>query len=605
MVTKLCQSTIDPDSYGTSLTVTGAGGFGKTSIVTALCHHPVIKEQFKDGVVFIELGPQATDPSMKLSHLYHLLTGQYLKPGDVNHAGQEINQLTSLYCCNLLVIIDDVWHVEDAEPIVKAFSKCKILLTTRINAVEQYIPSKEVVSVGPMELTEAISLLTSGVVDISQLSQVELNLLDELAQDVHLWPLLLSLVRGQLSHSLRRWEFQGAIQIVKHNMLKKGLKAFDKNNITKSRKNAVKACIDATLEILTTALSSKMKSLIIWNGIGNTLQTGVLHYLWKTTENDARSIVDELWAYGLVQFPTITMPPHEIQIKCVEVHAVISHYIIESMNSSEAYNLSPFKTLGDGESISEELIQNIVNYYASQDNIPQSSKDYLIYKKSVLENLSLPFYLKWINMWTILDPHIIKLILEYTQDALKAPPNNTIIPPTDSVFDKIASLSTDCGEVLNDAHKLSRKLNQGIQRCLVDANYEDLVKTMQTYIEDYRAGRLAKKAADLVNKARTHCSINLPSDTSQWYEYLQLLTPKYHHIRLLIIPRIEQYLKQLQRINFSLESGSQEIEQTYDYFMSSNFWEEDSYQVVVNYFFSIRDVAPGWVERRIAGYNQV
>ena len=183
LVSKLCQSTIDPNSYGTSLTVTGIGGFGKTFIITALCHHPVIKEQFTDGVVFIELGPPATDPSMKLSQLYHLLTGQYLKQGDISHVEQEIGQLTSIYCHKLLVIIDDVWHVEDAEPIVKAFSNCKIVLTTRMNDIEQYIPTKHVVSVGPMEQSEAISLLTCGVIDSSQLSQEDLSLLDELAQD--------------------------------------------------------------------------------------------------------------------------------------------------------------------------------------------------------------------------------------------------------------------------------------------------------------------------------------------------------------------------------------------------------------------------------------
>ena len=47
--------------------ITGAGGFGKTSIVTALCHHPAIEEQFKDGIVFETLRPQATDPSMRMS----------------------------------------------------------------------------------------------------------------------------------------------------------------------------------------------------------------------------------------------------------------------------------------------------------------------------------------------------------------------------------------------------------------------------------------------------------------------------------------------------------------------------------------------------------
>jgi len=603
MVTKLCQPTTNANDVKTSLTVTGAGGFGKTSIVIALCHHPVIKEQFKDGVVFIELGPQASDPRMKLKGIYMLLTD---KPCDINVVEQQVYQLTSRYFHNLLVIIDDVWYVEDAEPIVKAFSNCKIVLTTRMNDIERCIPTKHVVSVGPMEQSEAISLLTSGVIDISQLSHEDVNLLDELAQDVHLWPLLLSLVRGQLSHNLKehKHSFQNAIQCVQANMLKKGLMAFDKNNITKSRKYAVKACIDATLDLLKAPLSSKMKSLILWNGIGNTVQTGVLHTLWKTTEADAKSIVDNLWTYGLVQFTNILIPPHKVQI-CVEVHAVISHYIIESMDSLEVYNLSPLKTLGDGESISEELVQKVESYYGSQDGVPQSYEDYLMYKKSVLENLSVPFYLKWINMWTILDPHIIMLILKYTQEALRALPNNTIIPSSDSVFDKFTSLSKECCEVLNDAHKLSRKLNQSIQRCLGENNYENLVQTILTYVEKYPTGSIAKEAATLVDQVRTYGNINLPSDASQWLEYLHLLTPTYHHIGLVIVPRIKLYLNQLQRIIFSLQSGSQEIEQTYNYFMSSDFKEEDSYLVVVNYFFRIREVAPSWVDQRIASYNQM
>jgi len=126
IATKLLQSTIDPNTYGTTLTITDAGGFGKTTIVTSLCYHPLVKHQFTDGFVFIELGPQATDASKRLSELYHLLTGEHLKASDSNHSEQEIKQLTSNYYCNLLVIIDDVWHGEDAEPLVKAFSNCKL-----------------------------------------------------------------------------------------------------------------------------------------------------------------------------------------------------------------------------------------------------------------------------------------------------------------------------------------------------------------------------------------------------------------------------------------------------------------------------------------------
>ena len=66
IITKLLQATIDPCTYEATLTITGAGGFGKTSTVISLCHQAVVKEQFSDSFIFIELGPQATDPSIKL-----------------------------------------------------------------------------------------------------------------------------------------------------------------------------------------------------------------------------------------------------------------------------------------------------------------------------------------------------------------------------------------------------------------------------------------------------------------------------------------------------------------------------------------------------------
>ena len=160
----LLQGTNDPVVIRTAVTITGAGGFGKTTAVISLCYHPIVKEQFTDGFVFIELGSQASDPSMKLTQLYHLLTGEDLKAHDLIFAEQEIKQLIGSYFCKLLVIIDDVWHVEDAEPLVKAFSNCKTIITSRMNNIEQYIPSKQSVIVGPMQQSEAISLLTNGII---------------------------------------------------------------------------------------------------------------------------------------------------------------------------------------------------------------------------------------------------------------------------------------------------------------------------------------------------------------------------------------------------------------------------------------------------------
>jgi len=85
------------------------------------------------------------------------------------------------------------------------------------------------------------------------------------------------------------------------------LQLFVKNKIERSHKYAVKDCIDVTLELLTKSTSDKMKSLILWTGIGTSLQTVALHNLWNFTAYEAMDIVDALWAYGVVQLSDITI----------------------------------------------------------------------------------------------------------------------------------------------------------------------------------------------------------------------------------------------------------------------------------------------------------
>ena len=593
MVSKLCQSTIDPNSYGTSLTVTGVGGFGKTSIVTALCHHPVIKEQFTDGVVFIELGPQVTDPNMKLRGLYNLLTD---KQCDFNVVDKQINQLTSLYCRNLLVIIDDVWHVEDAEPMVKAFSNCKIVLTTRMNDIEQYIPTKQVVSVGPMEQSEAISLLTCGVIEISQLSQEDVSLLDELVQDVNCWPLLLSLIRGQLSHNLKQHKLcsHEAIQFVQAKLHDKGLTAFDKNNIERSRKYAVKICIEMTLELLSKPLLDRLKPLIIWTGIGNSLQTAVLHNLWNITEHEARNVIDVLWAYGLVQFTDVTIPPHNNTQHCVEVHAVISQYIIERVDSIEVKSL-----LHDGldttQSVIDGLTEQFKKSYGIFDRVLCAS-DYLKYKQCEIEYHYLPIYVKRINMLTIIDPHTTVAILLRIKEFLMTSISITTFFP--SLSGELDLLISECHKVLKDAHRLSRTLNKKVQRCLTQKNYHSLIQTIEIYSREYPIAMTAQQAVTIVKKTIPYCDGKLLEIIIRECEFLQAKTGDYDQITLLILPVVKLFIKELQLIHSSLQAGSPDIEATKQYFLSGQH-EEEIGLVDSNYLIKLQEVAPNIVNKFI------
>ena len=586
IATKLLQTSIDPNTYETTLTITGAGGFGKTTTVISLCHHPLIKEIFTDGFVFIELGPQTPDPSVKLRGIYNLLTDDQC---DINVVEQKISHITSNYYHNLLVVIDDVWHVEDAEPLVKAFSNCKTILTTRMNDIEQYIPSKQSVIIGPMTQHEAITLLTKGIIDSSQLSQEDVSLLDELAQDVHLWPLLLSLIRGQLSHNLKQYHlsYHQAIQNVQAKLHHKGLTAFDKNNIeaiNKSRKLAVKACIEVNLELLAKPSSDKLKSLILWTGIGASLETAVLNRLWNISKQEANDTVNAMWNYGLVQF-THNVVTNTYTQHCVEVHTVISHYIIECMDSNEVHTLSP---LNNTELIYHELTVAFQLSCGQCDSPLATNIECLNYKLHEIENLVLPLHLKVINMYAILEPHHIILILQVTKDVITTSPNATHLL---ALLDKeIESLIGECKMLLNDVHKLCRKVNHGIQKHLCEKNYDKLIQSVEEYISNYPLFKIAEKAIATVKKLIPYYEGKTLQHTKMRYKYLQNLTCDYHPITTLLLPRLQLHVDLHKRITSSLVTGSHNIEQTYHYIESGKFMEECKLVMIKN-LIKLKDIA--------------
>ena len=596
IATKLLQATIDPNKHETTLNITGAGGFGKTTTVISLCHHPDVNKHFTDGFVFIELGPQATDPSIKLRDIYNLLSGEQC---GINIVIQKINQLTSDYYHNLLVIIDDVWHVEDAEPLVKAFSNCKTILTTRMNDIEQYIPTKQSVIIGPMTQHEAITLLTSGVIDSSQLSQEDVNLLDELAQDVHLWPLLLSLIRGQLSHNLKKYHlcYHKAIQNVQAKLHHKGLTAFDKNNIeaiNKSRNLAVKACIEITLELLAKSLSDKIKSLVLCNGIGTSLQIAVLNNLWNISKQEAEETVDVLWAYGLVQFTDITISPNNITQHCVEVHAVISQYIIECMDTNELLTLSPIFKSSTWASVINGLSLTFQQSYGVHDLSSLTVVDYLKYNLNDIEN-KLRLELKTINFRTANDPHFLILKLQRIKDVLMRSPYTTNLL---SVFgEEINTLENVSKEMLKDVHKLCRILNQRVQRNLGEKNYDKLIQTVEEFIKNYPLFSVAQKAVTMVKKIIPYFDGELLHRVIMCCENLQIMTCDYHKITVATLPCIKLFIKQHKQITSSLLNGSPDIELTYHYYMSGKDYEEVELVEAIM-LIKLQEVAPTIVKQR-------
>ena len=594
---KLLNAANDSKSYEVTVAITGAGGFGKTTIVTALCHHPPIKEKFTDGFLFIELGPKSSDPCIKLSQQYHYLTGNALKQNDINHAEQEIHQLTKNYC-NLLVIIDDVWHIKDAESLVKAFRRCKIVLTSRMNNITDCISYKEHVTVGPMNQEEARTLLIHKVMNMDHLSQEDKNNVDQIAEDVHLWPLLLFLVRGQLLHKIKHYHssYQEAIKNVQAKLREKGLTAFDKNtmgssNLSASRKYAVKACIEATLELLTESQSDKLKSLLIYTGIGVSLPVAVLNKLWNISLEQAEINVDVYWAHGLIQLIDVTIPPtHNIQVS-VQVHAVISQFIIENMDTEQVVKLSPYGRLNTYGLVNEALILSFQQLFGKNLSF-LSATDYLNYKLSEIENAVLPCNLKIISMCAITDPHSALLVIKRMEEALTGHHKLNVL----SMFaEELNVVKEDCHKILKDAHKVSKKLNQSVQQHLYYKNYDDLIQSIELYNRNCSIGHIASNGASIVKKITVNCDKELLQYINLCHQGLTVLTPDYHYISMFLLPCMKMYVKLYKEIENVLQTGSpSHIKQMQNYIISKKFFEELKL-LEANRWIKLREIAPQFV----------
>jgi len=51
------------ESVSSTLMLCGIGGFGKTTLAISICSTEEIRETFKSGFIFIELGPNADKPT--------------------------------------------------------------------------------------------------------------------------------------------------------------------------------------------------------------------------------------------------------------------------------------------------------------------------------------------------------------------------------------------------------------------------------------------------------------------------------------------------------------------------------------------------------------
>lgn len=141
------------------LALVGMGGIGKTTLAIELIHQLEVKAALPDGVLWATLGRQPE--KMRLLHRW----GELLDADISQNTGLEecANRLSTLLRHQKkLLILDDVWQMDDIKVFPKGGSDCRLLVTTRnSDAVNQLMTSYNfrVFDISPLTQKESFYLL--------------------------------------------------------------------------------------------------------------------------------------------------------------------------------------------------------------------------------------------------------------------------------------------------------------------------------------------------------------------------------------------------------------------------------------------------------------
>ncbi|MGZ4663750.1 MAG: DUF4062 domain-containing protein [Frankiaceae bacterium] len=189
--------TAEPSGNAVGLTTAlrGAGGFGKTTLATQLCHHPDVRQRFPDGILWKTVGEQAGDADVAtmVNELCWQLTGARPPLSDPLQAGAELG--VALGKRRLLLVVDDVWTRRQLDPFLQGGPNTVRLITTRQASL---LPEgTEPLLVDAMKRSEAEQLVGTG------LSELPRPTADALLRSTGRWPMLLKLVSGAIRDEVR------------------------------------------------------------------------------------------------------------------------------------------------------------------------------------------------------------------------------------------------------------------------------------------------------------------------------------------------------------------------------------------------------------------
>lgn len=296
----------------------GAGGFGKTTFASMLCHHENIISAFDDGILWVTLG-ETPNIQGELTKLYAALTGE--RPPFIDIDDASIQLATRLDQKSCLIVIDDVWDPNHLKPFARGGLQCARLITTRqLSVVTESGVTRTLID--RMTADEALQLLVARI-PAPPGSPAALHALSERLGH---WPLLLKLAGSQLRERMERGDsLEGALTYLRRAMDKRGVVAFDRAGRT-SRSDAVASTVAASLERFSADEQLRCAELAIFRS-DSAFPLSAASTLWNLDGFDSEAL--------MLRFDDAALLEFDLKTASVRFHAVLRSYFEGLLDSAE------------------------------------------------------------------------------------------------------------------------------------------------------------------------------------------------------------------------------------------------------------------------------
>ena len=269
----------------------GLGGIGKSTLAAALAQEKEVQAFFPDGIFWATLGQQPD--ILSFLHGWIQALGDYnFKPMGIHSASLHLRTL--LADKKALLVVDDLWNVEDIDPFRVAVNQCKLLVTTR------EVPVKGAIryDLDVMTETQSLALLTGYL-------KHELNLPDQkqakiLAKIVGYLPLALELTAAQIEDGIPWAELIEDLRAeIAHLEILDRLEAGDTANEEKRKHYSLIACFNLSLK----RLNGQRLRQFSWLGVlpdDVTITEKMAATLWDCQVREARQTLRYLRGKALL-----------------------------------------------------------------------------------------------------------------------------------------------------------------------------------------------------------------------------------------------------------------------------------------------------------------